>query len=332
VKIGVFLDKFLNDQFPSFYVKGNDSFYLKNDKLMENSFKVKGAWFSWTDWCQGVFINLSEFNSVPKFDLDIIFVCLEWHIDKIDEIRKAYPNALICAIIKELYFISSIEDRIKFFNKCDRILSMYKNINMSMNYSYKFNKNVDWLPCPIDVHTYEKLFSKQKKEDKIVIYLPKCKWRRGNTEKFGEFLSKKYNIDYIKLETSSMYDFLNLVSKYKYILNMDPEPQLGQQTIYNAIFKNMNIGGLNDANKILYPETSTNDDNILETIFCKSLNDKNYFDILVNKSYKSVIETYSYESVTNRFNSILTTSNEKPKIKTKIRPLILNTHINIKTI
>jgi hypothetical protein len=39
-----------------------------------------------------------------------------------------------------------------------------------------------------------------------------------------------------------------------------------------------------------------------------------------------------YESVTNRFNSILTTSNEKPKIKTKIRPLILNTHINIKTI
>lgn len=332
MKVGIFLDKFLNknNENVSFYIKDGNGYYFHNDKPVNFSIPV-GIYYSWVYAFDGIFINLSEYKEIPKYDLDIIFVSLEWHINKIDEIRKVYPNALICAIIKELFSISSLEDRVIFFNKCDRILSMYKHIECAMPYADKFNKFVDWLPCPVDINAYKQKYGKENKKDNILIYLPYHPPRRGKTEEFAKKMSKKYKLDYLKLETSNREDFLDIISKYKYIFNLDPEPQLGQVAIYNAIFNNMNIGGLNDSHKILYPDTATNDLIELESIFTKFLENQNLLNEKIKFANDTVISTYSYESVKDKFLKVLKTSNKKSKSKIITRPSILYQSLTIKS-
>ena len=321
IKIGIFLDKFLNKptSLQSFYFKDGDRYCLHtHNKLPKKSKTSYIAYSSWVDWSQGVFVNLSEFEEIPKLDLDVIFLTLEWHIHKIDDIRKAYPNAVLCAVIRELYFISSLQDRIDFFNKCDRVFSHCKHTDITFGNKALVNKDIEWLPCPIDIDAFTERFQKQNQKNSFVMYLPNHPPRRHKTEEFVKSMSKKYDIPYVQFTASNHDDFLELVSQYKYLINLDPEPQFGQLAIYNASYKTLNIGGLCDAHKVLYPKTANIDTDYLESILKQCVSDNKLFSSLTDDAYNTAQATYSYKSVHNRFLDLIKTPPQKFKMKSKV--------------
>ena len=323
MKMAMFLDKFLGKYVEgsnirrnkSYYYKDNKTFFLEDNMPTEENYTITSPYYSYVDLFQGTFIDLSQYTEIPIIDdLDVIFLTLEWHIHRIEEIRKAYPDTFICAIIKELYHISSFEDRIKFFNSCDAILHQYHSLYFPDNFLSKnpIRKRVYFFPCPIDVNRYKERFYKHNKKDAILLYLPLQPERQGNTCKFTCELSEKYKIPYVTVNSNDRTEFFDITSRYKYCFNLDPEPQLGQQSIVNAIVKTLNFGGLNDANIELFPKTATLDEKIIENEFKMCLDYPDYYTQQVNFAHKKVVETYSYEAVMKNFNNILT--NEKNNI------------------
>jgi len=217
----------------------------------------------------------------------------------VDSIRKQFPNAVIVGLIKEVAHNFNSGDassdiprrqvrperpknRIRFFNDCDHVLMpTIPNGNCSkIEYIKKLqsdiNKEITYIPGPVNTEYVFKNYFNGFKQNSIFAYLPLQHQRRGLTYQFASYIGNKYNLPvYAKnldgtqpFDYLSSHDFVNLWSPHNYHFNLDPlESQPGQQCKQVASVGSINIGGVNDSHKFLYPETATNDLEVLEDAF-----------------------------------------------------------------
>ena len=87
-------------------------------------------------------------------------------------------------------------------------------------------------------------------------------------------------------------------SPYLYNFNLDPIPiHPGGQCIQVASVGSINFGGVNESHTILYPETSTCDEQILEEKFIEyQSNPEKQFEVIQN-AWVKLNEIYSFNSV-----------------------------------
>lgn len=305
----------------SFSVKNKLSYYLGTDIIYEwhSSIKINDAMttmgpFTYPFIFEGDYLNWDELIELPKNDYDIIFCALEYYPDKytVSQIRKVYPNAIIIGTVKELYFIKDYQTRIKFFNDCDIICIPYKESFYSMfpNITQDVNKEIHWVPQGYDIDFLYDNFYKETRDESIFSYIAPHPPRRANTEQFSNYLSKKYNIpiirkDLTKASNTQWLDFFTLFSDSTFCINLDPEPQFGQQGIQSAIVGIINIGGVNDSHFNLWPDTANNDLTHLSHVFEKCISDIDYRIKLITGAFNKCNEIYSFNSVKNTIINII---------------------------
>ena len=118
-------------------------------------------------------------------------------------------------------------------------------------------------------------------------------------------ISNKYTIPirYSPLEVGQKFDYLSLeefINRWASCLvhfNLDPIDYFpGKQAVHVASVGSINIGGVNENHSLLYPETATCDESILEEKFVEYLNNpEKRFDTIkyawekLNEFYGSVV-------------------------------------------
>ena len=158
-------------------------------------------------------------------------------------------------------------------------------------------------------------FYSDVKENAIFAYLPNPMHRRGRTVEFAEYIGKKYNIPVIKKpftdgSNDAKYmawdDFTNLWSPCLWHFNLDPSDlQQGQHIVAVANVGSINIGGNNESHHVLFPETATCDEKILEERFVEYLNDENKRFEIIDYAWKKLNEFYSMDLVKNQLLQML---------------------------
>ena len=242
------------------YKYGTNEIYEWHSSIKVGNEMTSMGPFAYPFIFEGDYINWDEMVDLPSNDYDVIFCALEKYPEKynVSKIRKAYPNAIIVGTVKELYFIKDYNTRIDFFNQCDYICVPYKDSWYSMfpNMKNHVNKPIHWLPQGYDIDFLYKNFYQEERVDTLFSYIAPHPPRRSNTEQYTNFLSQKFNIPIIRKNLTKAYnnqwhDFISLFSQSTFCINLDPEPQFGQQGVQSAILGSIHIGSVNDSNLVL---------------------------------------------------------------------------------
>ena len=250
----------------------------------------------------------------------------------VNNIRKQFPNAVIVGLVKEISptFNSGplvlgpgegahrqsrperITNRIKFFNDCD-----YVNIPAPPDGSYyntpyfdelakNLNKELKCTPGPTNVDYMFEHYYTNEKTNSIFAYTPCQHHRRGNTLEFANYIGEKYKLPvYYKplyndrpFDYLSHHDFTKLWSPHLYHFNLDPtDTQPGQQCKQVASLGSINIGGVNDSHKFLFPETASCDWGKLEEVFVKYMEDEDERFNAIQYAWESVNEIFGFDAV-----------------------------------
>lgn len=258
----------------------------------------------------GCFINWKEWTELPDLDLDVIFVTIEKRFNecKIEDLRKKYPNAIIISAIKELWnWNSEWMNRMDVFNNSDKVFVPISDINQFPQLVQNCSKEICFLPQPIDIDYLYNNFYLEERDESIFVYDPSHnRVRQGKTVEFAKYIGDKYNIPLSTINTQNnknqWYDFLKVWTKSTFHFNLDPVPFYpGQQSIQCASMGVIQIGGVNDSHKLLWPETYTNDFSILEEKFVGYLNNYDTRINVIQDAFTKVEEIYSFKSVFNKF-------------------------------
>ena len=278
-----------------------------------------GCYLDWQEW---------QNNDLPDDVFDLIFYdngkggLDDNHYDdySVSKLREKYPNAIIMGWIKEVNVANEkrLENRIKFLNDCDGIVTsgiseQFKNIDMFKHLKNYVDKKWYFLSQPVNTNYLFDNFYSLEKENVIWAYLPNPTYRRGRTYQFTEYLGNKYNIEVRKKQILpgqdfahlSQLDFIKLWSTCAYHFNIDPSDiHPGNQVMQTAAVGCINFGGLNESHTILYPETATCDEKILEEIFVEHLNDEIKRFETIEYAWETLNEIYSFKSVTDQINTL----------------------------
>ena len=281
-------------------------------------------------WDEGHFLNLSEWVDsdldFPELDLDLIFYANErdgledeFHdLYKVERLRKKYPNAKIVGYLKEVYVKEHrMKNRIKFLKSCDYIHAeahtTMKNLKEFVEIEKLTDMKLNFNSQPLNVNFYYDNFYSNEKINGIFAYLPNPLHRRGRTYDFAKYIGEKYDIPvkYKPLSTGQKFDymsqkdFIKMWSPYLYNFNLDPVPiHPGGQCIQVASVGSINIGGLNEAHHILYPETATCDEKILEDRFVEYLNNPTKRFEVIQNAWNKLNETYSFSNVKSQLEMV----------------------------
>lgn len=297
------------------YKLGTNQIYDWHSSIRVNDEMTTMGPFAYPFIFEGDYLNWAELETLPPNGYDVIFCALEKHPDKysVSQIRKAYPNAIIVGTVKELYFIKDYKTRIDFFNQCDYICVPYKDSWHSMFPDIKkhVNKPIHWLPQGYDVDFLYKNFYQEERTESFFSYIAPHPPRRANTEQYTNFLSQNFNIPLIRKNLTQAYDnqwhdFISLFSKSTFCINLDPEPQFGQQGVQCAILGVINIGGVNDSHFNLWPDTCHNNLDELTRFVAHCLDNPEYRFTIMKDAFEKVSKIYSFEAVKNKFNTIIT--------------------------
>ena len=88
--------------------------------------------------------------------------------------------------------------------------------------------------------------------------------------------------------------------------NLDPIPVYpGQQAMQCAALGIVQIGGVNDSHHILWPETATCDEKVLEEKFVEYLNDYEKRVTLIQTAFERINKVYSFKAIKNKFEEII---------------------------
>ena len=234
-------------------------------------------------------------------------------------IRKAYPNAVIVSFIKEDYWTNyTPQQRIEFFKSCDYITFPWKidkdpkGILGISTLSNLCNKKVHYMPQPHNIEYLHNKYYKQEKNHQILSYKAPETSPGENTGGFVDYISNKYNIEYIKHvvkykgpEHNQWEEFLKGITSSAYCFNLDTVRTGGSMAVQCAALGILNIGGIQDSHEILYPESSTNDWDSLENHFKLCYNNINVHYELIQNAYEKAIKNYSYESLNKKYKKML---------------------------
>ena len=319
----------------SYYIKDGTAFGYHNDEpyIYHHAFSSEcfvammnlpflfefGCYINWIEW---------QDKGLPDYDLDLIFydngkIGLEdkhYQNYKVDILREKYPNAKIMGWIKEVNVANErrLENRVRFLNDCDAIITSgisenFKNIDMFKYLRSVVDKKWYFISQPVNTNYLFDNFYSEEKENVIYAYLPNPMYRRGRTYDFTNYLGDKYNIEVRRkpllpgqdFAHMSQWDFIDMWSKCAYHFNMDPSDiHPGNQIMQTASVGCINLGGLNESHNILYPQTATCDENILEEKFVEYLNDENKRFETIQYAWEKVNEVYGYKSVLNQIDKI----------------------------
>jgi len=308
MKFALLIDKILHKSFSvidgkSYNMKTGEPYSFHNSIKNETAFGVISYPFAYG----GDFINLEEWTELPKNDYDVIIVSIERHFEKynIDLIRKIYPNAVVIGTMKEVSHLHNFYDKIvNIHNACDAIgFPCYdKTFLMFPNYKNDVKTKVYPLPQPYNINYLYNNFYLEERNESLFSYIAPDPQRRGETKMFAEYLSDKYSVPLTRKEvlyypgTNQWHQFIELFRQSTFCINLDPMHAQGHQGVQAAILGIVNIGGLDDSHYILFPDTSTNDTQILEQKFIDYFFDINKRTQAMNYAFEMVNKYYSYES------------------------------------
>jgi hypothetical protein len=169
------------------------------------------------------------------------------------------------------------------------------------------NVPVHFVPKPINVDYLYGRFYKEERSEKIFSYY--INWndsRKGDTDVFVDYITNKYDIPFIRENIDGWHKFLNIWPSCTFMFNLDPTAMFpGQQAMQCAALGVINIGGVNDSHAVLWPETATNDFDILEERFANYLNNFDERIRVMENAFQKVNDIYSYNSVRTRITSII---------------------------
>ena len=264
----------------------------------------------------GDFLNWSEWEKpleLPDRDYDLIFVVIERNFGhSIDELRKKYPNAIIVSLLKETYnWNSEWMRRMPIYDQADHVFIPVSHRELFPGLT-ACKKPVDFLGQPVDAEYLYNNFYSNKRDELIFPYFAVHNQSRfGRTWEFTFNMSKKYALQYIKpLHTqdspNQWHDFLKEWSRATFHFNLDPIPHFpGQQAMQCAALGVVHIGGLNDSHGLIWQETATNDESVLEEQFDFYLNNIKERMALLQRAWDRMISIYSYDAVRNRTKELL---------------------------
>ena len=318
MKVAVAFGGSVSSDFKSWYAKGKEKYLFNGDTPHVVYNPIFNYSFFWENGC---FLNLQEWeDELPDLDLDVIVYANErhgldpsnWDKYSVARLKNKYPKAKVIGFIKEITVPPHrYKNWIRFLNDSDyvvapvagrmRKLPVYKTIQSELN------KKINFFTSPHDIESiYDKFYSNVK-DNAIFAYLPNPIHRRGRTVEFAEYIGNKYNIPVIKkpftngsndAKHMAWDDFTNLWSPCLWHFNLDPSDlQQGQQCMQVANIGSINIGGMNESHHILFPETATCDEKILEEKFVEYLNNpKKAFEV-IEYAWNKLNEIYGIEVV-----------------------------------
>jgi|TARA_Y100000310_G_C20685765_1_gene818851 hypothetical protein len=278
-----------------------------------------GCYINWIEW---------QDKELPDYDLDLIFydngkIGLEdEHYDNytVAKLKEKYPNAKILGWIKEVNVKNKtrLKNRVKFLNECDAVVTSgisdnFKNLDVFKYLKSVVDKEFHFISQPVNIDYLFDNFYSDEKDIAIWAYLPNPMYRRGRTYEFADYLGSKYNVEVRtkplhpgqKFDYISQRDFIEMWSRCAFHFNMDPSDiHPGNQIMQTAAVGCLNIGGLNEAHSIMYPETATCDETVLEKKFVEYLNDENKRFEAIQYAWNKLNEIYSFKSVINQINQI----------------------------
>ena len=282
----------------------------------------EGYFLNWSDY-------LNENKELPDIDFDIIFLTVMKNYEEctVEKIRKKYPNAKIAGYIKELwqpgqntftFGYSGYLKHIEFLKQCDAVVLYNMEMGVFRDMQNKVGTEFSIVTMPMNVDYFYKNFYKQERELSLFCYLPPIHNRRNNTEQFSRYISEKYNIKYIDRDVEAyrtqsqanpneykLKDFINKWSSCMFHINLDPDCNMpGSQAMQCAALGVINIGGLNCSHRLLWPETSTNDVNILESRIRDYIQNPMAVNNAVDYAHKTVRKYHDTESVIEQIKNI----------------------------
>ena len=112
-------------------------------------------------------------------------------------------------------------------------------------------------------------------------------------------------ISFLTQPVDKWYKFVSYWPKSTFHINLDPiRSCMGQQTVQCATLGVIQLGGLNDSHEILFPETATNDFDVLESKFLDYLNNHENRIKTMKYAFDMVNQIYSYDSTLKQFSKI----------------------------
>jgi hypothetical protein len=320
----------------SYYVKDKTAYAFEDNKPYTYHHTISPQCFSNTHnwnflWDTGHFLNLNEWvkqgKDFPDLDLDLIFYACErdglrdatWDIYSVERLRKKYPNATIVGYLKEVYVTDDekFRNRIKFLKDCDYIhaeaASSMKQLPEFLKIEHLVGKKLNFSNQPINIDYYYEHFYSNEKTNGIWAYIPNPLPRRGRTYQFANYISNKYNIPVHfkplqqgqKFDYLSQSDFVNMWKNNLYHFNLDPlHHHPGGQVIQVASVGSINFGGLNESHEILYPETATCDEKLLEEKFVEYFKSPEKAFQVISNAWDKLNETYSFKVVRNQLETL----------------------------
>ena len=98
-----------------------------------------------------------------------------------------------------------------------------------------------------------------------------------------------------KFDYIGQREFIEMWSKSAFHFNLDPSDiHPGNQIMQTAAVGCINIGGLNESHSIMYPNSATCDEKILEEVFVEYLKDDNKRFEAISFAWEKLNEIYSY--------------------------------------
>ena len=280
----------------------------------------------------GHFLNWSDFKyDLPDLDLDLIFVVRERSLARTDgfwdgwcevnNLRKKYLNAKIVGFLKETwvgepYDYNHVKHlaRIEFLKECDTVIMNRQedNIGIFEHLRDAVNKPFNFVAQPHNIDYFYDNFGDNKYQS-IWAYLPQHPPRRANTYEFANYISQKFNIPlkHKPLQTNPNFHYMSLEefvrnwSTCMYHFNLDPIDYFpGKQVVHTASVGTINIGGVNGNHYLLYPETATCDEKILEERFTEYYEDDNKRNEVVQYAWNKLSEVFSFDAVREQIKNI----------------------------
>lgn len=315
----------------SYYVKDSIPYKFKDDTpyIWECSISTNSYMNTWNyPWLYdgGYMLNWNEFKQdLPDLDLDVIFVTIERFLDKytwcnISALRKQYPNAKIIGFIKEVWTGPAFDfnhekhkARINFLNQCDGVIHNRPELKEFIHIKNELKVPMKFIAQPHNVEYFQSEYWKEKNLA-LYEYIPNHPPRHGTTRAFCDYISDKYNIPIIRREYKkggiywhqSQEEFINDWSACQFHVNLDPiEYFPGNQCTQVASTGTIQIGGVNDNHRLLYPDTATNDWNILEECIVKYMNDDEARFNVINYAWDTLNNVFSFDAVRDSINNFL---------------------------
>lgn len=256
--------------------------HIKNECMM-------GFW-NYPALFDGYFINLRE-AQYPKEDFDIIFAAIESDIGYLEILKKLYPKAKILGTLKEAVKRADVRNRL--IEETEAFVIPYLTYNYFERYGYTVPKKFFRIPQPINIDYLKNKFSSKLKEQ---VFDYSNDWAGGRRGANSQLLQ---NIEYpsVHKRNSNWENFINMWKGSKYMINLDPTPNFGQQGTQCAALGTIMVGGVNDSHKVLFPDLASCNVEELVNTFKRLEADNTYYSTVLSFASEKVKEVYSFEAV-----------------------------------